>query len=288
MTVRLGWTDSFICLLSPRPSARVLIGMCISILVSWCGRATRCAHAHSSICFCEYDFLLAICFKQECTAINGRNETTPESHECKWQCRLQKLREQWRRWLACEKKEQCQRRLQLRVIRLQLCQEAQKCREQSRCGLKKQARNHRSDSKLNGRWAPADVSIKQPNKRLAGCWIKAKVMLAVMKQQQRHNQRQSTSNITSSSETMLARTSKVWKWGPCSQTLKGNFLSCWKNAFGSKAKLNMSFPVSLSSQQYRLYELNSCLKIHFMLSVLTLGLIFSEEIEPYQFEMPNF
>ena len=53
--------------------------------------------------------------------------------------------------------------------------------EQSRRGLKKQTRKQRSDSKLNGSEVPAEVSVKQPNKRLAGCWIKAKVMLGAMK-----------------------------------------------------------------------------------------------------------
>ena len=38
-------------------------------------------------------------------------------------------------------------------------------------GLKKKARKHRSDSKLNGREVPADISVKQPNKVLAGCRI---------------------------------------------------------------------------------------------------------------------
>ena len=71
--------------------------------------------------------------------------------------------------------------------RLQLCREARKPRERSRRGLKKQARKHRSDSKLNGSEGPADVTLKKPNKRLAGCWITAKVMLAAMKMIQKHN-----------------------------------------------------------------------------------------------------
>ena len=41
------------------------------------------------------------------------NEKTPESHECKRQRRLQNQREQRRTRLACEKKEQRPRRLQL-------------------------------------------------------------------------------------------------------------------------------------------------------------------------------
>ena len=49
--------------------------------------------------------------------------------------------------------------------------------------LKKKARKHRSVSELNGSeiWV-ADISVvKQPNKGLAGCWIKGQEMLAVMK-----------------------------------------------------------------------------------------------------------
>ena len=63
--------------------------------------------------------------------------------------------------------------------RLQLRLEARKRREQSRRGLKKQNRKQRRDSKLNGSEVPVDVSVhvKQLNKGLAGCWIKAKVML---------------------------------------------------------------------------------------------------------------
>ena len=58
-------------------------------------------------------------------------------------------------------------------------------------GLKKQAKKHRSDSKLNGSDMPADVSAKYPNKGLARCWIKAKVMVAAMKmkRQKRRNRR---------------------------------------------------------------------------------------------------
>ena len=43
-------------------------------------------------------------------------------------------------------------------------------------GLKKEARKHRNDWKPNDRDIPADFNVKQPNKGLAGCWIKAKVM----------------------------------------------------------------------------------------------------------------
>ena len=70
---------------------------------------------------------------------------------------------------ACEVSVQLRRR------------EAQKGHEQ---GLKKKARNHRSDSKLNGSEVQADVSVKQPNKRLTDHMIKAKAMLAAMKMKQ--------------------------------------------------------------------------------------------------------
>ena len=48
-------------------------------------------------------------------------------------------------------------------------------------GPKKEARKHRSDSKPSDSETPADFSVKQTSKRLAGCCIKAKVMLAAMK-----------------------------------------------------------------------------------------------------------
>ena len=94
--------------------------------------------------------------------MNGMNEKTPESHECKRQRRRQKQREQRGTRLACEKKEQ--RTLRLQERRLQLRREARKRREESRRGLKKQNRKNRSDSKLNGSEVPAGVSVKQPNK----------------------------------------------------------------------------------------------------------------------------
>ena len=75
--------------------------------------------------FCEYNFPLAICLKQKRTPMNGMNERTLESHECKRQLHLQKQCEQsWAR-LACETKEQRQRKLQPR-------RKARKRREQSR------------------------------------------------------------------------------------------------------------------------------------------------------------
>ena len=90
-------------------------------------------------------FLLAICLKQywtchyewnerENTRISRMQATTPSL----------KRREQRRTGLACEKKEQ--RTLRLQERRLHLHREARRRRKQSRRGLKKQARNHRSDS----------------------------------------------------------------------------------------------------------------------------------------------
>ena len=89
--------------------------------------------------------------------------------------------------LASETKEQRERRLQLRraVKHENVVSKV--------VVLNKQVRKHRS-SKLNSSEMPADVSVKQPHTRLAGCWIKAKLMFAAMKmkQQQFGNQRQST------------------------------------------------------------------------------------------------
>ena len=91
--------------------------------------------------------------------------------------------------LACEKKEQRQRRLQER--RLQLRREARKRREQSRRRLKKKNRNRRSDSKLNGSEGQ-HMSVSNNRTKVAGYWIKATVMLAAMKMkpEQQRNQRQ--------------------------------------------------------------------------------------------------
>ena len=48
-------------------------------------------------------------------------------------------------------------------------------------GQMKQAKKHRSDPKLNGSEMQADISVKQPKEGLAGCWIKAKKMLSIIK-----------------------------------------------------------------------------------------------------------
>ena len=118
--------------------------------------------------------------------MNGMNEKAPESHECERKLRLQRQREQRRARLARETKEQRQRRLQLRREETDVVSKV--------VGLKKQARKHRSDSKPSASEMAAYVSAKQPNKGLAGYWIKAKVMLAAMKmkRQQRRNQRYKT------------------------------------------------------------------------------------------------
>ena len=108
-------------------------------------------------------------------------------------------------------------------------------------GLKKKARKHRSNSKLNGSDVQADVSVKQPNKVLAGCWIKSKVMLATMKMKQQQQR-------DKASEIMWAMTSKT-NWS-INITL-GYFLCCWKNPFGQQGR-HRNFLLSL--QQCRLYE----------------------------------
>ena len=84
--------------------------------------------------------------------------------------------------LACEKKEQRQRRLQLR-------REARKRREQTRRRLKKKKQEPQKRLEAQRKRGPAHVSFKQPNK-VAGYWIKATVMLMKMKPEQQRNQRQ--------------------------------------------------------------------------------------------------
>ena len=137
-------------------------------------------------------------------------------------------------------------------------------------GWRKKARKHRSDSKLNSSEMLADVSVKEPNKRLAGCWIKAKAMFAAMKmkQEQQRNETSDKSTYTTSNfvfrETMWAKTSKAWTWDHCSQTLNMRvqlleeyFWQHWRQNIG----LNKPFPASMSSRQYILF------KVRFMLSM---------------------
>ena len=55
--------------------------------------------------------------------MNGMNEKTPESHECKSQLRVQKQREQSRARLACETKERAKASTPLTVKRLNVVSE---------------------------------------------------------------------------------------------------------------------------------------------------------------------
>ena len=115
--------------------------------------------------------------------MNVVNEETPETHEGKRQLRFQKQREQDDQ-KSRKTKDQRERSFNFAVKRENVVSKV--------FGLKKTTRKYRSDSKLNGSEMPADVSVKQPNKVLPCCWIKAKVMIAAMrmKQQQQRNQRQ--------------------------------------------------------------------------------------------------
>ena len=89
-------------------------------------------------------------------AMNGMNEKTQESHECKRQHRLQKQHEQKREGLACETlKSNVNEGWNSAVKRKNLVSKV--------TGLKREARKHRSDSKPNDSEIPADVSVKQPN-----------------------------------------------------------------------------------------------------------------------------
>ena len=106
------------------------------------------------------------------------------------------------------------------------------------------ARKHRSDSKLKGSEIIADVSVEQPSKWLAGCWIKAKIMLATTKYETTTATRPATKGLAqpaiSYSETW-AKTSKAWTWNPVHKfslvdLARGCFPCCWKNPFGSKEK----------------------------------------------------
>ena len=87
--------------------------------------------------------------------MNGMNEKTPESHECKSQLHVQKQREQSRARLACETKERAKASTPLTVKRLNVVSEV--------ISWQKQARKHRSDSKLDDSEMLADAGVKQPN-----------------------------------------------------------------------------------------------------------------------------
>ena len=83
----------------------------------------------------------------------------------------------------------------------------------------------------------------------------------------------------------MSKAEQGLKLKPCLQTFISGFnmrifpLFSWKNPFRSKA--------GETSNYSHTDCMNSSFKVHFMLSVLTLGLIFIEEIEPYQFEIQN-
>ena len=135
----------------------------------------------------------------------------------------------------------------------------------SACRIK--ARKQRSDSKLKGSEIIADVSVEQPSKWLAGCWIKAKIMLATTKNETTTATRPDKRTVCTTSNVLFRDVSKD-KQGldmkPCSQILISGFSkrvfpllleeSFWQQGKTSLLSLNMPFPVSQSSQQYILYE----------------------------------
>ena len=110
---------------------------------------------------------------------------SPESHEKKRQLNLQKRREQIKaeQDLPLKQKSNANEGFNSAVKRENVVSNWV-------AGLKKEARKHRSDSKPNDSTMPADFSVKQPNKRLSGRWIKAKVMLATMKMIKNQQRRQ--------------------------------------------------------------------------------------------------
>ena len=93
--------------------------------------------------------------------MNGLNEKTPESHECKRQ--LSSLNQVEQDFPVRQKSNASEGCKSAVIVKRKVVR------------LTKQARNHRSDSKPNDSEMPADVSVKQPNKGLSGYWIKAKV-----------------------------------------------------------------------------------------------------------------
>ena len=124
--------------------------------------------------------------------------------------------------------------------RIPLHREARKRRKQSRRRLKKQSKKHRSDSKLNRSEVPADVRIKQPNKQLAGCWIKTKVMHW---QKYLHNQQLRIQRRCKQGRARLKRETPVHKLLTVDFMRTFPLLLEESNNKGSKAK---PFPVSLS------------------------------------------
>ena len=165
----MGW-DELLRVLSATPSQFWLIDW----LIEWCGRTSRCAHAHASISVglnffrvqcpcnfletrtCRYDWNEREISRLQATTPSSEAAWTKTNKPCLW--------------------ENEQRTLRLQERRLQLGREARKRREQSRRGLKKQTRKHRRDSKLNGSEGCASRRQSQTaEQKLAGCWIKAKV-----------------------------------------------------------------------------------------------------------------
>ena len=81
--------------------------------------------------------------------MNGMNEKTPESHECKvFRSSMNKAEQDMPVRQKSNASEGVKRENVFSKVVL----------------LKKQARKHRSDSKLDGSEIPADVSLKQSNK----------------------------------------------------------------------------------------------------------------------------
>ena len=123
---------------------------------------------------------------------------------------------------------------------------------------------NKPDSKPSDSEMPADVSVKQLNKGLAGCWIKAKVMLAAMKmKRQRHNQRYK-SNLHNQQLRLQRRCEQSRRARLGRENLFTNsHLCCWKNPFGPRQNIG-------SMSHYSNTEcMNSSFKLHFMLSVLS-------------------
>ena len=89
----------------------------------------------------------------------------------------------------------------------------------------KKARKHRSNSKPRDSEMSADVSVKQPKKRLAGCWIKDDVS--------------KTRRARPERETPVHKSLSV-------DLTFGHFLCCWRNPFDSKANIGIKFEYLIS------------------------------------------
>ena len=210
---------------------------------------TCCAHAHAPMSNTFEQFPFCNLFKTK-TCRYEVNDKRPECHECKRHFRLQKEREQKRTREHETKRSSCGRRLQLR-------REPRKSlwdKEKSQWLVRK----HRSDSKLNGSEMPADVSVKQPNKGLAGSWMKTKLVHDATTATQPAT-KVLTQPSTSYSEALWAKTSRAWTWNPYP---RGYFLWCWKNPFdckpGKTSVLSLNMPGHFP---FRCYHSNTdCMK----------------------------